>query len=126
MHSIDYGTEKIHYNVHRQNRQDVKISVDLVDGVVVYVSEDVTDDKLSELVSGKARWISEKLADLQEVQTNVQPKEFVSGEKLPYLGRSYRLKLHRAKIDKATIGMKQGKFIATVPDTWPQKRASTL
>jgi len=88
MHSIDYGTEKIHYNVHRQNRQDVKISVDLVDGVVVYVSEDVTDDKLSELVSGKARLISEKLADLQEVQTNVQPKEFVSGEKLPYLGRS--------------------------------------
>lgn len=44
MHSIDYGTEKIDCNVHRQNRQDVKISVDLVDGVVVYVSEEVTDD----------------------------------------------------------------------------------
>lgn len=126
MHSINYGTSKINYVLHKQDRRDVKITVDLVDGVVVYAPVTLTEDKVKHLISQKARWISAKLAELDEVQTNVQPKEFVSGEKLPYLGRKYRLKVHREPVDKASIGLKQGKFKAVVPKNWPQDKVQTV
>src|SRR5699024_6559706 len=37
-----------------------------------------------------------------------------------YLGRSYRLKVHREAIPDSTLKFKQGKFIAEVPHYWPQ------
>ncbi len=64
--------------------------------------------------------IFQKLQELNEVKTTVQPKEFVSGEKLPYLGRHYRLKVYKEAIPNVSFQFKQGRFIATVPRAWSQ------
>lgn len=95
---------RLSYNLHRQTRKDAKISIDLVNGVVVYAPDKMTDDKIKKLIEQKAKWIHEKLEEINEVQTMVQPKEFVNGEKFPYLDRHYRLKVNRADTDTATIG----------------------
>lgn len=120
LHYILYGKTTINYSLYKQDRKDVRIVVDLVNGVVVYAPIEATEEQLKNVLSDKARWIHEKIQDLNEVKIDVSPKEFVSGEKLPYLGRHYRLKVHRGDKESATIGFKQGKFIAIVPTNWNQ------
>lgn len=117
---ITYGTTTIYYYCYKQIRKDVKISVDLVNGVEVYAPENLDDFKLTQLLQQKAPWISQKLQELHEVKTAVPPKEFVSGEKLPYLGRHYRLKVYKEAIPNPSFKFKQGRFIATVPRAWSQ------
>ncbi|WP_051220554.1 YgjP-like metallopeptidase domain-containing protein [Jeotgalicoccus marinus] len=63
----------------------------------------------------------QKIEELNEVKGTVQPTEFVSGEKLSYLGRNYRLKVKRGNIKDASIQYQQGRFIAPVPNHWSQE-----
>ena len=120
MQQIQYGNTVIHYILYKQARKDIKISVDLVNGVEIYTPEKIDEGKIAEIIKKKAPWITNKLQELNEVQTSVQPKEFVSGEKLPYLGRHYRLKVYKEPFPKALFQFKQGRFIATVPRDWKQ------
>lgn len=122
MSHIKYGNTDIYYSLYKQERKDVRIVVDLVNGVVVYTPKKTSDKKIYDLLSSKARWIYDKIQELGEVKINVAPKEFVSGEKLPYLGRQYRLKVHRDAVDQSSFGFNQGRFIATVPSNWKQEK----
>src|SRR5699024_10909786 len=119
---IKYGNTEIHYALYKQDRKDVRIVVDLVNGVVIYAPEGKSDKNIHDILSSKARWIYDKIKELGEVKNNVTAKEFVSGEKLPYLGRQYRLKVHREAVDQSSFGFKQGRFIATIPSNWGQER----
>ncbi|WP_240339814.1 M48 family metallopeptidase [Halobacillus ihumii] len=121
---LTYGTTDINYVLYSQNRKDIKISVDLVNGVEVYTPENLEGAKVKELIKKKSPWILTKLRELNEVQISVQPKEFVSGEKFPYLGRHYRLKVHKEPIEKAKLQFKQGKFIAVVLQNWSQEQTN--
>ncbi|MBU6081294.1 M48 family metallopeptidase [Allobacillus halotolerans] len=120
MPSLKYGTTTIHYCHYKQNRKDIKVSVTLVNGVEVYTPKDISDDQLTEILYKKAPWVTQKLQELNEVKTSVQPKEYVSGEKLPYLGRNYRLKVLKQPVQRADFQFKQGRFIARVPEQWNQ------
>ena len=122
MPSLKYGTTTIHYCHYKQNRKDIKVSVTLVNGVEVYTPENINKNQLNEILYKKAAWITQKLQELNEVNTVVQQKEFVSGEKLPYLGRNYRLKVLKQPVQKAGLLFKQGRFIATVPEQWNQDK----
>src|SRR5699024_11317543 len=102
MNYIDFGNTKLYYFLYEQDRKDVKISVDLVSGVIVYIPTGSNLDTVHNIIQSKAKWIYEKVEHLNEVKVNVTPKEFVSGEKLPYLGRQYRLKVYREAIDSFT------------------------
>ncbi|WP_026702266.1 M48 family metallopeptidase [Salibacterium aidingense] len=122
MPTINYGKTDIHYCHYVQNRKDIKINVDLVNGVVVYTPDDIDQNKLDQILLQKAPWITQKLDELNEVNTSIEPKEFVSGEKLPYLGRHYRLKVWKEPVQYASIQLKQGRFTAVVPQGWTQDR----
>ncbi|WP_010530041.1 M48 family metallopeptidase [Lentibacillus jeotgali] len=122
MPSIQYGKTIIYYNHYIQSRKDVKISIDLVNGVEVFAPKTITNVKLTQIMQRKAEWITNKLEELNEANTSVQTKEFVSGEKLPYLGRHYRLKVLKEPVQNADIQMKQGRFFATVPHNWSHKK----
>ncbi|PWU69948.1 M48 family metallopeptidase [Gracilibacillus dipsosauri] len=114
MPSINYGETIIHYFHFKQSRKDIKISVDLINGIEVYTPINVSDAKLANIVRQKAPWITQKLMELNEIKTTIHPIEFVSGEKLPYLGRYYKLKVFREPIQDSNIKLLQGRFIATV------------
>ncbi|WP_163536356.1 SprT family zinc-dependent metalloprotease [Gracilibacillus sp. YIM 98692] len=126
MPTINFGTTIIYYNYFIQNRKDVKISIDLVNGVEIYKPRNVSKSKLNDILIQKAPWINQKLEELNEVKTSVQQKEFVSGEKLPYLGRHYRLKVFKEPVKTASIQLKQGRFIAVVPHDWTQYQIQDL
>ncbi len=117
---LSYGKTDINYLLHSQERKDIKISIDLVNGVEVFSPQHLEDEKINELLKKKAPWINAKLKELNQVETLNQPKEFVSGEKLPYLGRQYKLKVHRESVEQAQFFFYQGKFKAVVPRSWSQ------
>ncbi|MCA1011764.1 M48 family metallopeptidase [Halobacillus halophilus] len=117
---VNYGTTDIEYLIYKQNRKDLKLSIDLVNGVEVYVPEHLTDEKTTELIRKKSPWIMAKLKDLKQVDTEYQKKEYVSGEKLPYLGRQYRLKVYREAVSQVEFRFFQGKFKAIVPSHWEE------
>lgn len=114
MATLTYGTTTINYILYTQSRNDLKISITLVNGVEVYAPVFLDVPKINELLIKKAPWILNKIKDLNQVEITNQHKEFVSGENLPYLGRNYRLKVHREPIDQTEIKFFQGRFIATV------------
>lgn len=122
MPQISYGNTIIHYCHYEQPRKDVKISIDLVNGVEVFIPENVDEAQLEQIIRRKAPWIVEKLEKMNEVNTTVQPKEFVSGEKLPYLGRNYRLKVYKEPVPYASFQFKHGRFMAIVPRDWSQEQ----
>lgn len=123
MPRISYGNTTIHYCHYKQPRKDVKISIDLVNGVEVFTPKNMDEAQLEPIIRRKAAWIVEKLEELNEVNTTVQPKEFVSGEKLPYLGRHYRLKIYKEPVPNASFQFKQGRFMAIVPRDWSQEKS---
>ena len=58
----------------------------------VRVPEHVGDERVAAFLTRKRPWIRSKVAEIQRLPTH-RPRELVSGESFPYLGRHYRLKV---------------------------------
>lgn len=120
--TLSYGLTTIEYVLLLQKRRDIKISVDLVNGVEVHAPEEVKQHVLIDTLKQKAPWIARKQKELAEVQQPSVSRELVSGEKFPYLGRQYRLKVNRLDRQGVHLGLYQGRFVAIVPSNWGQKK----
>ncbi|OIJ22024.1 zinc metalloprotease [Anaerobacillus alkalidiazotrophicus] len=120
MPSFQYGNTALEYSLEvKPDKRDISISVEWLDGVRVIVPEGVEEDQLHSILYKKAPWILNKWNSFQEIVDPPLPKEYVSGEKFAYLGRNYRLKVHkRDDITQSTLVFKQGKFIANVPSSY--------
>ena len=66
----------------------------------VRIPEHLGDERVAAILQQKRPWIRGKVAELQRVAPH-RPKELVSGESFPYLGRHYRLKVQ----DGHQVGM---------------------
>ena len=92
-HTIDFGGEAISFQVERTSRRKtIAISVGY-DGVRVLAPVDVTDDHVLGVVRKKGPWVLRKQAGYRELGGSSGPREFVNGETVHYLGRTYRLKV---------------------------------
>ena len=121
MQSYRYGTTTIDYSVeYIKDKKDVSISVCIAEGVKLVAPEGLDYEKIQSIIHKKAPWILKKKYELEEVADAPPPKEFISGEKFPYLGRHYRLKVHRSDIKKPTLQFKHGRFIAEIPQNLPE------
>ena len=61
----------------------------------------------------KAEWIFKKQGELSDVKPAPKPKEFLSGEKLSYLGRRYRTKVkvqESDNVEQVKVKLYQGQF----------------
>ena len=83
------GDETIEYRIRRSARRTrtILISVDR-DGVRLVAPLDTGDDELRDLVVRRAPWIRRKLRALADAPP---PLRYVTGETLPYLGRTVGL-----------------------------------
>ena len=113
---IHFGTDVISYQItYSTKRKSLAIQVD-ENGVTVVAPATTSIDQIESIVNQKATWILKKQADFNEINNYENPRKFLSGEKLPYLGRQYRLKVHQDIVEKATFTYHQGRFIAYVPN----------
>jgi len=111
MPEVDYGSNTITYDVIRTDRKTVGLEVDVEDGILVRAPNHLSSVEIKRIVKKKADWIQRKQKKVNEIKPAPQPKEFLSGEKLPYLGRRYRLQVSRTnEVKKASVKLYQGKF----------------
>ena len=133
MNVIDFGTRKITYNLHREDRKRLRIVVapDLTVDVFAPATDD--EDQIQAAVMKKAAWIAGKLDALERYHPLPAPKKYISGETLVYLGRQYRLKVEKGRSQPAKL---MGRFlrvwvedkndtrsVRNTVDTWYRKRA---
>lgn len=85
----------------------------------VRVPKTLSEQRIRALITRHKPWIATKLKVLSE-QPIVKPKEYVSGEAFPYLGRNYRLKVTRGA--NPSLNPEGGYLVATVSqaDKTPQ------
>lgn len=94
-HVLTYGDEVIPYHVNLDPKRTTRIAihVDPDGSVIVDAPIDRPDVLIHKAVHKRARWIVGHVADAKNRYRHVQPKSYVSGEQVLYLGRRYMLKV---------------------------------
>lgn len=127
MFHINFGGETISYQLLWSNRRKT-LGIAVQDNKVIVTAPAGTDeDKVLQIVKEKASWIRKQLSLNDEVHDESIQKDFISGEKLPYLGRMYRLKVIQTEPkQKPTLRFYQGRFFATVPENISEEDYRTV
>jgi predicted metal-dependent hydrolase len=108
MNAIDFGTRKIIYNLHREERKRMRIVVAPALTVDVFAPATASEEQIQSAVMKKAARISGKLDALERYHPLPAPKKYISGETLIYLGRQYRLKVEQGRSQSAKL---MGRFL---------------
>lgn len=90
--ALRVGDLDVHVQVSDQ-RRTVRLTVERDGSVTAVVPPGLDQVALIKAVKAKRRWLYEKLAERRGLGESRPPRQFVSGEGFPYLGRSYRLLL---------------------------------
>lgn len=89
-------------------------SIYLEDKIVkVRVPKSLSKRRIRELITKRIPWIKTQLKEVLELP--IKPKEYVSGETFPYLGRNYRLKVTQG--NETSIKLKGCYLSATILKT---------
>jgi len=118
MHKIKLRSNIINYKVTRSDRKSIGIIIDDNKSVIVRASKKITEEKIEEILHQKTNWILTKLEEMDDIKPSPKEKEYMTGEKLMYLGRKYRLKVEESKsAEDVSIKLYQGSFIIKYPST---------
>lgn len=98
--------------IRRSRRRTASLQVSPDNKVSIIVPDNLTPQKIAEIVERKRGWVISKIQSNEAVQYPARPKEFVSGESFTYLGRNYRLKLVQGK--PMPVEFKNGRFYVKV------------
>jgi len=93
--TLVYGDHRIPYDVTSDPTRSSKVAIHVnPDGSVsVDAPPELPDGAIQAAVQKRARWVSNHVANANQRYAHVQPKSYVSGEQVLYLGRRYMLKV---------------------------------
>lgn len=111
---IRYGDSRITYQVVRsaRRRKTIEVTVDAPGVVTVAAPAGTPPDQVEATVRRRAGWI---IKHDGEATAALPPRRFVSGESLPYLGRSVPLTMHRVDGDEVDVRFHHWRFDVDVP-----------
>jgi hypothetical protein len=127
---IDFGNQKINFELKRSKRKSLGISV-LPSGVVeVTAPEMARMEKIKEVLAKRASWILDQQREVFKYDV-VQPKrQIISGESVKLLGRQYRLKINESSKNEVAIihdwihvNVKSGSDQKKIFQKWFKERA---
>jgi hypothetical protein len=112
--SVRFGNTTIPFAVvrSRRRRKTIEITLDPAEGVLVSAPVNVLSEDVARVVYRRARWIVRKST---EGILHPQPKQFLSGESLPYLGRQVRMFVEHALVSRVAVRFDHWSFQITVP-----------
>lgn len=116
--SFQFGSRCIRYSLYRSDRKRLRIVVSPDQSVEVVAPNDQPDEQVVAAIQKKAPWISRKLAELEKFQPVPEPKSYISGETIAYLGRQYRLKVRKGPQQPAKL---IGRFLYV----WVENKSDT-
>jgi len=102
---IEYKNAKIFYTLIKSKRKTIGIKIDQNGEVKVTVPLYLGKKQIEEVIRGKADWIISKVNKVREMGADIVPRNFVSGEKLLYLGKEYTLKVVDRDLTKPEVCM---------------------
>lgn len=97
---------KINYSIVYSNRKTLSIIVERDRRVIVRAPLKTSKELIEREVDKRKRLIQSKLNHNQKYPVDKQPKEFVSGESLLYLGKSYKLYVIDDQIENVVFDSK--------------------
>lgn len=95
--------DELTFAVRRSDRRrTLELTIERDGALVLSAPPNLATDRMEDFVREKRFWLFTKLAEKEALQRPVAKKEFVTGEGLSYLGRSYRLLL----VDEQEVPLK--------------------
>lgn len=116
-----YGQILVPYRVERTTAnpdkpRKVSIRVTPHSRVIVKAPDDAEKTDVHDTVMKRARWIYDKLQGFDAQRAPVQPRQYVSGDMMFYLGRRNVLKVVKGTDTASQVKMEREKLLVTVPD----------
>jgi len=111
---VRFGDASIHYRVIRspKRHKTIEITVNRPGAVTIAAPMDTSSERLEATVRRRAKWIVQHDG---VVVASPPSRRFVSGESLPYLGRSVRLTVRPTEGDQVAIHFHHWQFDVDVP-----------
>jgi predicted metal-dependent hydrolase len=110
--SIRFGTQQIDYRIVYSARKTLGISVTPEMEIVVKAPENISTQKIKNIVRKKAGWITKQRNHFEAFQPRTKSRRFINGETHLYLGRSYKLIVKEGSVD--SVILKNGEIQMTV------------
>lgn len=111
---VEYGGEQIPVAIAFRNRRRLSISVHPDCSVTALAPAGCSPEKLQDHLERRRAWIARQRRHFEAFHPLPEDKHYLSGETHLYLGRQYRLKVHRAR--EANVKL-IGRFLhAAVPE----------
>jgi len=113
MHSVEYGTKSIVFEIERKSSlKNTYINVD-TDGVLVKTNDTTTIEDIKKMVKNKSAWVSKKLDIFKSIAVN---RDITTGSRLYYMGKSYYVEMFQDEMaDTITVNFTHSKFHITTP-----------
>lgn len=114
---------ELNYTIQRSaKRRKLTITVERDRSIIVHAPENISDEKIEQVVDAKRQWIYEKIGHAQKYNLPHPPgKELVSGESALYLGRHYRIEVVKTGLNEIQFAQR---FL--IPYTHSSKRTEAL
>lgn len=106
--AIQFGGRKIDFHLEFSGRKSLGITVTADLNVLVKAPVDTSLEKVKEKLRKKAPWIIRQQSFFLSFHPKTPARKFIGGETHLYLGRQYRLKIIRSKIESVKL---KGQFI---------------
>ncbi len=118
--SLTIGNTKLPYVLHRskKRKRTVALSVEPELSLRIIAPLGIKTADVEKIVRRRASWIIRKLADVKECRGQLPPREFVSGEAIPFWGKQYQLRVTRNQREETKAEIVGRTFIVNIQDAW--------
>lgn len=103
----DHGEGDFSYTLIRKNVKNINLSVKSDGSIVISANPRVPEDYIDDFVCSKIPFIQKAREKLRQGREQILPCQFMSGERLPYLGNFLTLELGQADSRLAPIWIAQ-------------------
>lgn len=129
MQTFSYGNYSYEYELIRQDRKSLALTVRPDLGIVLKCPTKAEDERIEQFLKKKWFWMNKQLSFFKKVHRKRYVREYVSGESFLYLGRQYKLLVKRASEDRVrlmrgvleiytTRTVRDGKYNKKLLDNW--------
>ncbi|WP_417875064.1 M48 family metallopeptidase [Xanthomarina gelatinilytica] len=103
MHSINYGTKELFFELKQSERKSLAIEVYPDNSIKVLAPLKSTLPEIKKVVLKKSRWIIKQQNYFEQFLPKTPEREYVSGETHYYLGKGYLLKIRPGTENKVKL-----------------------